>query len=87
MEQNELELWNVAIIILAIKKTTVKTLQIRFYSVILNVPIKNVQEKENCNIEKTKIMIFFVNFISGDYYLFWLTPCIFDFLFVNTRQS
>ena len=32
--------------ILAIKKTSVKTLQIRLYSVFLNVPIKHVQEKE-----------------------------------------
>ena len=50
-------------------------------------PIKNVQEKDNCNIEKTKIIIFYVNFISGDCYLFWLTSCIFDFLFVNTHHD
>ena len=73
--------------ILAIKKTSVKTLQIGLYSVILNVLIKNVQEKDNCNIEKTKFMIFYANFISWDYYLFWLTPCIFDFLFVNTHHD
>ena len=73
--------------ILVIKKTSVKMLQIRLYSVILKVPIKNVQEKDNCNIEQTKIMIFYVNFISWDYYLFWLTPCIFDFLFVNASRS
>ena len=29
----------------AIKKTSVKTLQIRLYSVFLNVPIKHIQEK------------------------------------------
>ena len=73
--------------ILAIKKTSVKTLQIGLYSVILNVPIKNVREKDNCNIEKTKIMIFYVNFISWDYCLFWLIPCIFYFLFVNTHHN
>ena len=32
--------------ILAIKKTSVKTLQIRLYLVFLNVPTKYVQEKE-----------------------------------------
>ena len=32
--------------ILAIKKTSVKTLQIGLYSVFLNFPIKHVQEKE-----------------------------------------
>ena len=56
--------------ILVIKKTSVKTLQIGLYSVISNKPIKKVQEKDNCNIEKTKIMIFYVNFISWDYIYF-----------------
>ena len=32
--------------ILAIKKTSVKTLQIRVYSAFLNLPIKHVQEKK-----------------------------------------
>ena len=32
--------------ILTIKKTSVETLQIRLYSVFLNLPIKHVQEKE-----------------------------------------
>ena len=35
--------------ILAIKKTSVKTLQIRLYSAFLNLPIKHVQEKEKGN--------------------------------------
>ena len=32
--------------ILAIKKTSVKTLQLGLYSVFLNVPIKHIQENE-----------------------------------------
>ena len=35
--------------ILAIKKTSVKTLQIRLYSAFLNLPIKHVQERERGN--------------------------------------
>ena len=35
--------------ILAIKKTSAKTLQIGLYSIFLNVPIKRVQEKEKGN--------------------------------------
>ena len=75
--------------ILAIKKTSVKTLQIGLYPVFLNMPIKYVQERDkkfdckkkknnillsqllfNCNIEKTKIMIFYVNFVCSTYIYF-----------------
>ena len=70
--------------ILVIKKASVRTLQIGFYSVFLKVSIKHIQEKEiwykkntylsqllfNCNIEKTKIMVFYVNFVSWAYIYF-----------------
>ena len=39
--------------ILAIKKTSMKTLQIKLYSVFLNVPIKHIQEKKR----KKKIIV------------------------------
>ena len=42
--------------VLAIKKTFVKTLQVKLCSVFLNVPIKHVQEKEK--------EIFYLNFSS-----------------------
>ena len=42
--------------VLAIKKTFVKTLQVKLCSVLLNVPIKHVQEKEK--------EIFYLNFSS-----------------------
>ena len=74
--------------ILAIKKTSMKTLQIGVYSAFLNVPIKKVQGKDNCNIEKNKNNDFLCQLYFLRLYLFWLTPCIFVFfLFVNTRHD
>ena len=75
---------------LAIKKTSVKVLHIELYSVFLNMPIKQVQEKEkwkkNWLSKKkniffisaslqlqywiTKIMIFYVKFVSWAYIYF-----------------
>ena len=45
-EKNELELWNVEF--WQLKKTSMKALQIRSYSVFLIVPMKHIQEKEIC---------------------------------------
>ena len=94
-DKNELERG-----ILAIKKTSVKTLQIGLYSVLLNVPIKHVQEKKKKFDCKRKRKFFYLNFSSIAtlkknnkdnsflcqlcflcIYLFWLTPCIFDFFY------
>ena len=94
------EIRNVECGILAIKKTSVKTLQIGLYSVFLNLPIKHVQEKKkekkfDCKRKffylnfssiatlKNKDMIFYVNFVSWAYILFWLTACIFDFFYLR----
>ena len=87
----------------AIKKTSVKTLEVGLYSVFLNVPIKHVQEKEilwekkkksllfqllfNCNIEKNN-NVFLCQLCFLLIYLYWLTPCIFDFLLIgNTHHN
>ena len=70
-------IWTVKCGILAIGKTSAK---IGIYSVILNVPIKNVQERDNCNIEKkNKNNDFLCQLYSLRLNLFWLRPCIFDF--------
>ena len=52
--------------ILAIKKTSVKSLQIGLYSVFLNMPIKHVKEKkkENKFDCKRKRILFYLNFSS-----------------------
>ena len=87
--------------ILAMKKTSVKTLQIGIYSIFINVPIKHVQDKnmqkKKKSDSKRKTTFFYLNFPSiatlkkNDFQcrlcllsicLFWLTPCIFDFLYL-----
>ena len=89
--------------ILTIKETSVKTLQIRLYSVIFNLSIKNMYNKKkkkfdwkknstpssqlffNCNIEKAKITIFYVNFLFLEIISILVNVMYFWFiLFVNT---
>ena len=73
-----------------------KPFQIGLYSVFLNVPSKHVQEKEkgkeifistSIATLKNEDNDFLCQLCSLTLYLFWLTACIFDFFYLNTRHD